>query len=412
MADRSSDTSIGEVTATYIARTPPADTATVVPDPPVDRRVTEVVRGDGSRFRVLRPHAKGGLGAVSVARDQELGRDVALKEIQPRFAHDTGSRGRFVLEAEVTGALGHPGVVPVYGLGQYEDGRPYYAMRFVRGDSLKEAADRFHAAGGNAADGRTFRSLLGRLVDVCNAIAYAHDRGVVHRDLKPGNVMLGKYGETLVVHWGLAKVLGRDDLDIDNDESPVAVSSGDSCATVAGSAIGTPASMPPEQAEGDVANLGPAADVYSLGATLFYILTGRPPISGGSLADVLAAVKAGDVPSARSVNAECPASLSAVAAKAMSRNPGDRYAAPAELAEELERWLADEPVAAAAEPLSVRAEAVGSQAPGNGRGGGGRGAGGVGQPRRVLDGRGRQERGPVEGQRGIDRVERRGTGGA
>ena len=255
MADRSSDTSIGEVTATYIARTPPADTATVVPDPPVDRRVTEVVRGDGSRFRVLRPHAKGGLGAVSVARDQELGRDVALKEIQPRFAHDTGSRGRFVLEAEVTGALEHPGVVPVYGLGQYEDGRPYYAMRFVRGDSLKEAADRFHAAGGIAADGRTFRSLLGRLVDVCNAIAYAHDRGVVHRDLKPGNVMLGKYGETLVVDWGLAKVLGRDDLDIDNDESPVAVSSGDSCATVAGSAIGTPAYMPPEQAEGDVANL-------------------------------------------------------------------------------------------------------------------------------------------------------------
>ena len=141
---------------------------------------------------------------MSVAQDTELSREVALKEIQSRFADDQNSRSRFVLEAEVTGGLEHPGIVPVYGLGQYKDGRPYYAMRFIRGDSLKEAADRFHKTEWKDDSERTLelRKLLGRFVDVCNAIEYAHSRGVLHRDLKPGNIMLGKYGETLVVDWG------------------------------------------------------------------------------------------------------------------------------------------------------------------------------------------------------------------
>ncbi len=120
---------------------------------------------------------------------------------------------RFLLEAEVTGGLEHPGIVPVYGLGQYEDGRPYYAMRFIRGDSLKSAITQFHMADGPARDpgerALALRRLLTHFVDVCEAIAYAHSRGVLHRDLKPANVMLGKYGETLVVDWGLAKPLGR-----------------------------------------------------------------------------------------------------------------------------------------------------------------------------------------------------------
>jgi serine/threonine-protein kinase len=163
----------------------------------------------GTRFLILRPHAKGGLGQVSVARDEELHREVALKEIQGRHADDPVSRSRFVMEAEITGGLEHPGVVPVYGLGKYADGRPFYAMRFIRGDSLKEAIERFHKADipGRDPGERTLelRKLLGRFVDVCDAIAYAHARGVLHRDLKPGNIMLGKYGETLVVDWGLAK---------------------------------------------------------------------------------------------------------------------------------------------------------------------------------------------------------------
>src|SRR5207237_6119366 len=143
----------------------------------------------GTRFVRLRPHAKGGLGEVFVALDGELNREVALKEIHDGRADHPESRARFVREAEITGGLEHPGIVPVYGLGTYADGRPFYAMRFIRGDSLMEAIDGFHRGGSGpylGERGVAFRKLLSRMVDVCNAIAYAHSRGVLHRDLKPG----------------------------------------------------------------------------------------------------------------------------------------------------------------------------------------------------------------------------------
>ena len=150
---------------------------------------------------------------MSLAHDRALHREVAVKEIRPERADDPNSRARFLLEAEITGGLEHPGIVPVYRAGPVCDGRPFYAMRFVRGDSLKDAIERFHQAEQTAATrGRARsapRSPPRRFTDVCNAIAYAHSRGVLHRDLKPGNVMLGQYGETLVVDWGLAKPLGR-----------------------------------------------------------------------------------------------------------------------------------------------------------------------------------------------------------
>ncbi len=167
---------------------------------------------DGQRFRVLRPHAQGGIGAVFVALDAELHREVALKQILEQHADNPVSRQRFLLEAEITGGLEHPGIVPVYGLGTYPDGRPYYAMRFIRGDTLKDSIAAFHSDPGVHSDpGRRsleLRQLLRRFVDVCNAIEYAHGRGVLHRDIKPANIVVGKHGETLVVDWGLAKPVG------------------------------------------------------------------------------------------------------------------------------------------------------------------------------------------------------------
>ena len=316
--------------------------------------------GIEGRFRILRPHAAGGLGEVSVAEDRQLNREVALKEIRRRFADDPASRIRFLLEAEITGGLEHPGIVPVYGLGSHPDGRPFYAMRFIRGDSLKEAIDRFHGARAPGATpdyaGVEFRGLLGRFVDVCQAIAYAHSRGVLHRDLKPGNVMLGKYGETLVVDWGLARPAGGDAGAVAGVESPLrpASASGHDL-TVAGSAIGTPAYMPPEQAAGKLDTLGPHSDVYSLGATLYCILTGRPPVVGESAGGVLDAVRKGDIPRPRSLLPAIPASLEAICLKALALEPSARYRSAAELAADVERALADEPVTAWREPLAARA---------------------------------------------------------
>jgi serine/threonine protein kinase len=310
------------------------------------------------RYVLLRPHAQGGLGEVFVARDKELHREVALKQIQTRYAHDPVSRARFVLEAEVTGNLEHPGIVPVYGSGCYDDGRPYYAMRFVKGDSLKEAIQRFHQ-GRHAGLGQRsleLRKLLGAFVGVCHAIHYAHSRGVLHRDLKPDNVMLGKFGEVLVVDWGLAKPLDRPGADAERSlaEQPLRPASGGSEAqTVAGSTVGTPAYMAPEQAAGRLEELTGAADVYSLGATLYCLLAGQAPFQGET-ADVLERVRKGDFPPPRAVNAQVPAALEAVCLRAMALPPGDRYPSARALAEDLEHWLADEPVAAYREPWPAR----------------------------------------------------------
>jgi WD40 repeat protein/tRNA A-37 threonylcarbamoyl transferase component Bud32 len=315
---------------------------------------------DGAlRYQVLRPHARGGLGEVFVALDQELHREVALKEIDAEHADDPHSRGRFVREAEITGGLEHPGVVPVYGLGRHADGRPIYAMRFIRGETLKVAIARFHESPGRAlAHGDLgFRQLLGRFVAVCNAVAYAHSRGVIHRDLKPSNVMLGNYGETLVVDWGLAKAVGRDaaeDGARPAEPTLVPVLAEGSSATRTGAALGTPAYMSPEQAAGRLDQLSPASDVYGLGATLYALLTGRPPVDGTDAWEILARVQRGDWPAPRQVNPAVPRALDAVCRKAMALDPGGRYASALELAADVERWLADEPVSAWREPWAVR----------------------------------------------------------
>ena len=311
------------------------------------------------RFHVLRPLARGGLGEVFVARDEELHREVALKLIQERHASDLGSRTRFQFEAEITGRLEHPGVIPVYGLGIDGRGRPYYAMRFVRGQSLKEAIERFHREDGPTREAGerslALRELLSRFLDVCNTMAYAHGRGILHRDLKPANVMLGPYGETLVVDWGLAKAAGRPDGEPFTADGSLELSrAGDGVSTEPGSWLGTPSYMSPEQAAGRIDQLGPASDVYSLGATLYNLLTGKVAFEGTDVFALLAKIRAGDFPPPRSVDPTIDPALESVCLKAMALAPGDRYASCRALADDVKRWAADEPVSARREPASAR----------------------------------------------------------
>jgi eukaryotic-like serine/threonine-protein kinase len=192
------------------------------------------------------------------------------------------------------------------------------------------------------------RKLLRRFLDVCNAVDYAHSRGVIHRDLKPANIILGKHGETLVVDWGLAKAVGRADPSV--GEQTIAPSSSGSSETLPGSALGTPAYMSPEQAAGDLDRLGPRSDVYSLGATLYCLLTGKPPFDGDDVGETLRKVQLGEFPAPREVNPTLDMALEAICSKAMATKPADRYASCRALAEDLERWAADEAVMAYLEP--------------------------------------------------------------
>jgi serine/threonine-protein kinase len=316
--------------------------------------VVGTATSSGQRFRVLRPHATGGLGAVFVAIDAELNREVALKQIIDAHADDPTSRRRFLIEAEITGGLEHPGIVPVYGLGTYADGRPYYAMRFIRGDSLKEAISSFHADGSLNADASRrsleLRKLLRRFTDVCNAIEYAHARGVLHRDIKPGNVIVGKHGETLVVDWGLAKARTRSEEAATGEATLVTSSSSGSAETLPGQVLGTPAYMSPEQARGELEAIGPRSDVYSLGATLYCLLTGRAPFANNDLGALLWTVQRGEFPPPRQLDPAIDRPLEAICLKAMATDPEGRYASAQALADDVERWMADEPTEAWPEP--------------------------------------------------------------
>jgi len=282
---------------------------------------------------------------------------VALKQILDHHADDPVSRQRFLIEAKITGGLEHPGIVPVYGLGSYGDGRPYYAMRFIKGDSLKEAIEHFHADESlkNNFGRRSLelRKLLRRFTDVCNAIDYAHSRGVLHRDIKPGNIIVGKHGETLVVDWGLAKATGKADPSAD-ERTLMPTSASDRAETLPGSALGTPAFMSPEQATGDLDRLGHGSDVYSLGATLYCLLSGRPPFASDEVGAILRAVQRGEFPPPRHLDPSINKALEAVCLKAMALRPEDRYGTCRALADDIERWMADEPVTAFQENFGHR----------------------------------------------------------
>ncbi len=299
-----------------------------------------------NRYQIVRFHAKGGLGLVYVAYDRELNRQVALKEMRDDYARDQASQMRFNFEAEVTGLLEHPGIVPIYGMGRYEDQRPFYAMRFLDHDNLNSYLKKFHSKRSlnhsSVFQSQEFRSLLNIFIKVCDAVHYAHERGVIHRDIKPENIMVGRYGEAWLVDWGLAKVLARSE---PKDILPLRMTSG-SGGTVHGSVFGTPYYMSPEQAGGLIDQLTPATDIYSLGAVLFEILTGERTVRASDTTDVLQSVRDGKIRSPREVVPVLPRPLNAICGKAMARLPKDRYQSARELADDLERWFIDERVVA------------------------------------------------------------------
>jgi serine/threonine-protein kinase len=225
-------------------------------------------------------------------------------------------------------------------------------MRLVRGQTLREAIAEYHQRRKEGHEDPLARpKLLQAFVSVCQALNYAHSHGVIHRDLKPDNVILGRFGEVVVLDWGLAKVVGRE------DENVSQIASGEEAGpglTQAGQALGTPAYMSPEQAEGRLDRIDRRTDIYGLGAILFELLTGRAPHRGGGTAEVLRQIAQAETPRARAAEPAVPAALDAVCAKAMARAPEGRYDSPAALADDVQRWLADEPVAAYPEPLRAR----------------------------------------------------------
>lgn len=311
------------------------------------------------RFRKIRSHAVGGLGEVYLAHDEQLNRVVALKELQRQYSSDPAKQARVLLEGEVTGSLEHPGIVPVYAMGQRKAGEPFYVMRFIRGESLRKAIREFHrtakSRGAFSRSSPEFRYLLHRFIAVCNAVAYAHDRGVLHRDLKPENVMLGKFGETLTVDWGMARVIGTPDKEDHSEISLIGKCSPRlSTVTQEGSALGTPAYMSPEVAAGKLNSVGPACDVFSLGATLYCLLTNRPPLHADSLPELLRKAERCDFPAPRELNRKVPRALDAICCRAMALEPADRYKSALGLADDVESWLADERVLAYSEPWLER----------------------------------------------------------
>src|SRR5262245_10470515 len=291
------------------------------------------------RYSLVRLHASGGIGRIWLARDSYLQRDVALKELRPERAEDSTLWARFLNEAQITGQLEHPGIVPVYELARRPDSKqPFYTMRFVRGRTLSEAVAAFHAKRtAGEYDSFELLTLLNAFVAVCNTIAYSHSRGVLHRDLKGHNVVLGDFGEVVVLDWGLAKRVDHNEADESStDVGPLPSSRPD--LTLHGQALGTPAYMAPEQAAGRLDEIDCRTDVYGLGAMLYEILTGQPPFSDADTRKLLRKVIEDQPAAPRDLVPEAPPALEAVCLRAIAKNPDHRYASASEIAVEVQGW--------------------------------------------------------------------------
>ncbi len=301
---------------------------TVPASNPPDDEPPEAVAGD--RYQLGAELGRGGMGRVVEAFDVQLKRTVALKEVLPRGG--PGIQRRFMREVQITARLEHASIVPLYDSGVTADGRPFYVMRRVTGRPLDEMVARTRGLGERLA-------LLPAMLAAIDAVAHAHRRGVIHRDLKPANILVGELGETVVIDWGLAKMIGEPD-----DEGDDTIVAADSLQTQMGSVFGTPGFMPPEQARGE--ELGTRADVYALGATLYQLLSGKPPHAGTSATEVLSSTRNHALaPLAREAPG-VPPELVAIVDKALAFDAKQRYPNAAALGEDVRRFNTGQLVAA------------------------------------------------------------------
>ncbi|MGD9723320.1 MAG: serine/threonine-protein kinase [Pirellulales bacterium] len=296
-------------------RTTPLPPAPEVADWPGEP-TTPAMFGD---YELQREIGRGGMGVVYQAQQISLGRTVALKMISRGTHPSPEDLARFRSEAESAARLDHPGIVPIYEVGQYE-GQPYFTMKYVAGTTLSR----------RLADGPLAPREAARLLaPICRGIQYAHERGVLHRDLKPSNILIDTDGRPHVTDFGLAKRVAADD-----------------GLTISGAVLGTPSYMAPEQAAGNRGELGPATDVYSLGTILYQMLTGRPPFQAATAVETVLLVLEQEPLPPRVVNPRADRELEMVALKCLQKPPDLRYASAGELADDLEAYLADEPTAA------------------------------------------------------------------
>ncbi|MFO0980343.1 MAG: SUMF1/EgtB/PvdO family nonheme iron enzyme [Planctomycetota bacterium] len=309
-----------------------------------------------SHYRLGHEIARGGMGAIFAVWDRDLNRQVAMKIMldSNQSADPKRLLTRFLEEAQITGQLDHPGIVPVHALGLDQDGRLYFTMRLVRGRNLKHIFELVR----EGKEGWNQTRALGVMLKVCEAMAYAHSKGVIHRDLKPANIMVGRFGEVYVMDWGLARVLEREDrhdlrLREGSSESLISIKThrqmereltpDSPLVTMDGDVMGTPVYMPPEQAMGMVTELGPRSDVYSVGTMLYQVLTGEMPYvpRGAKVSSrtILMRVIEGPPRSVSELNSKVPAELAAICEKAMARDAKDRYANTLQMAEDLRAFL-------------------------------------------------------------------------
>jgi eukaryotic-like serine/threonine-protein kinase len=286
------------------------------------------------RYRLGEEIGRGGMGRVVEAYDTHLGRTVALKEVLP--ATSASLAKRFQREVRITARLEHASIVPLYDSGVMADGRPYYVMRRVTGRPLDELITR-------AKNLEERLALLPNVLAAIDAIGHAHRRGVIHRDLKPANILVGELGETVVIDWGLAKVIGEEEPPPPSFE-PYVPTAGDSLKTQIGSVFGTPGFMAPEQAAGD--DLDARSDVFALGATLYQLLAGKPPVGGSSATEVIATTLTKRVVPVTKVAPTAPPELATIIDKALAYEAEARYADAGALAEDVRRFLTGQLVAA------------------------------------------------------------------